>query len=258
MWHFPCFPICFPFRSHFLLSPSPLKHPISSTWGHLGRPFEGHLNALGCEAWQASGEVPLSNGKNPFFGDSGWGHLWTNPPRFWIYFDMEVENDVSEPKIGIWWFGEFFSFQVKQQLVELQSIPKLFEKLFWSLWIVSSSMTFQSQSLLFPSWSDSGRDTNSTTSIFRLEALAYIDHGSSLNHLSVMLFCLMPQADPWRSLDRARDKKRSVAHEMEHHIRLLVGHIVGIGQPGNEITTSGQDVLKKCRLPKKTGSYKCF
>ena len=98
----------------------------------------------------------------------------------------------------------------------------------------------------------------------------------------------MPQADPWRSLDdmmifnhfltskwsqlpvfrnieptnpmcrsRARDKKRSVAHEMEHHIRLLVGHIVGIGQPGNEITTSGQDVLKK-RSPKKTGSYKCL
>lgn len=211
------------------------------TWGHLGRPFEGHLNALGCEAWQASGEMPLSNG--PFFGDSGWGHLWTNPPKILIYFDMEVENDESfQDRYWIIW--KIFSFQVKQQ-----RIPSF--KVFRS----SSKSSFghcESWALAWPSslnlccfflWSDSCRDTNSTISIFRLEALAYIDHGSSLNHLSGMPLCLMPQADPWRSLDRAGDKKRSVAHEMEHHIRLLVGHIVGIGQPGNEITTSGQNVF---------------
>ena len=255
MWHFPCFPICFPFRSHFPMSPSPFSSHFL-TWGHLGRPFEGHLNALGCEAWQASGEMPLSNG--PFFGGFGMRSSLDQPPQ-------DVDN--------IFWYGSW-KWWVNPRSVfdylENFSVSRLSNN--WSSFKVFrrsskssfgqheswASMTFQSHSLLFPSWSDSGRDTNSTISIFRLEALAYIDHGSSLNHLSGMPLCLMPQADPWRSLDRAGDKKRSVAHEMEHHICLLVGHIVGIGQPGNEITTSGQDVLKKCRLPKKTGSYKCF
>lgn len=250
LWHFPCFPICFPFRSHFRVSPSPfhMGAPWTSLWGAPQRVGLWSLTSLRYRCRCQMVKIRFLVGDEVIFNQ---------PPKMLIYWYGSWKWWVN-PRIGIWLFW-FFSVS---RLSNNWSSFKVFRS--------SSKSSFgqhESWALAWPSslnlccfllWSDSGRDTNSTISIFRLEALAYIDHGSSLNHLSGMPLCLMPQADPWRSLDRAGDKKRSVAHEMEHHIRLLVGHIVGIGQPGNEITTSGQDVLKKCRLPKKTGSYKCF
>lgn len=120
-----------PFSSHFL------------TWGHLGRPFEGHLNALGCEAWQASGRCRCQMVKIRFLvGD-------------------EVIFGPTPPK---------YSEALRKALLVIVN-----RELAWP-----SSLNL----CCFLLWSDSGRDTNSTISIFRLEALAYIDHGSSLNHLS--------------------------------------------------------------------------
>ena len=105
---FPTFPHMFP----------PFRSAISP-WGTLDVPLRGTSTR-----WAVKPDKPQVG---PFFGVGDEVIFNQNPQDF----DMEVET---------WWFNKFprfiiwrnFTFQVKQQ-----SIPKLFEKLFWSAWIVS-------------------------------------------------------------------------------------------------------------------------